>query len=54
MIKSDNKLMIKVDKILNYYKMDWEKYNELVNKNVIKIYKKVSKSEVLFMNREVK
>ena len=52
--KSDNKLTIKADKTSNYYKMDREKYNELVNKNVTKTYKKASKSEVLSMNREAK
>lgn len=52
--KSDSKLTIKADKTTNYYKMDREKYNELVNKNVTKTYKKANKSEVLSVNREAK
>ena len=52
--KSDNKLTIKAGHTSNYYKMDRERYNELVNKNVTKTCKKTSKSEVLSMNREAK
>ena len=53
-IKNDSKLRIKADKTTNYYKMNPEKYNDLVNKNVTKTYKKSNKNEVEAMNRDAK
>ena len=42
-VKSQNKLMIKADKTINYYKMDQRNYAELVNTNLTKTYKKTTK-----------
>ncbi|KAK3722564.1 hypothetical protein QZH41_007014 [Actinostola sp. cb2023] len=39
-VKHDNKLTIKADKTTNYYKIEQEKYSDLVKTNVNKTYKK--------------
>ena len=53
-VKDDSKLTVKADKTTNYYKMDQQRYNELVEANVTKTYKKTNESEILSINREAK
>ena len=50
-VKEDNRLTIKAEKTTNYYKMDRDKYDNLVT-NVTKTYKKTSKEEIQSINRE--
>ena len=38
-IKTLKELLVKADKISNYYKMDIDRYNELLSKHVTKNYK---------------
>ena len=45
-LKQDNRLVIKADKTNNYYKLNKEEYQQLVNKNVQQEYKKSSESNV--------
>ncbi|KAK3745372.1 hypothetical protein QZH41_001400 [Actinostola sp. cb2023] len=53
-VKHDNKLTIKAYKTTNYYKIEQEKYSDLVKTNVNKTYKKASEAKVLDINREAK
>ena len=53
-VKEDNRLTIKAEKTTNYYKMDRDKYDNLVTANVTKTYKKTSKEEIQSINREAK
>lgn len=53
-LNNDSKLTVKADKTTNYYKMEREKYNDLVDSNVTKTYKKADKKEVLSINRDAK
>ena len=45
-IKASTKPLIKADKSTNFYKMDPNKYNSLVEKEIQKEYKKISPSEI--------
>ena len=53
-IKSDPLLLIKADKSNNYYKMESEKYNELLEKEIQKEYKKVTPIEIKNIESEQK
>ena len=44
-IKADSRAHIKADKSTNYYKMEGKKYNELVEKEIQKEYRKVTPNE---------
>ena len=50
----DDKLMIKADKTINYYKMDKQNYADLVNTSMTKTYRKTTQSEVMAINKEAK
>ena len=39
-LKEDDKLIVKADKTVNYYKVDCGKYNELLHSNITQSYKK--------------
>ena len=43
-IKNSDKLLIPTDKTTNFYNMDTSTYNDLLHKNITKIYKKVTPS----------
>ena len=45
-IKSENRVFIKADKSNNHYKMEGNKYKQLVEKEVQKEYKKATKREL--------
>ena len=51
-IKKDNKLTIKADKTVNYYKMEPKRYNELLTENITKNYKKASLKEAAAVNQK--
>ena len=40
-IRNDKKVIVAADKTRNYYRMDKERYQELLNNNITKDYKKV-------------
>ena len=52
-MKSD-KLLVPADKTSNFYKMDIPSYNELLQKNITKTYKKVSPDMVNSIELEAK
>ncbi|RUA05113.1 MAG: hypothetical protein DSY43_05320, partial [Gammaproteobacteria bacterium] len=45
-VKNDKHLFVKADKSINFYKLDTSKYNQLLNDNVTKIYKKTDKKQL--------
>ena len=49
-IEKCNKLIIPADKTSNHYKMAPQKYQELLEKNIQKEYKKVSKETINKVN----
>ena len=51
--KSDN-LLVPADKTSNFYKMDTSTYNELLQKNITKTYKKASPYTVYSIELEAK
>ena len=53
-VKNDHRLTVKADKTTNYYKMDRDKYNDLVHDNVTKTYRKSDRNEVNSINKEAK
>ena len=53
-VRNDKNLTIKADNTTNYYKIDREKYTNLVHTNFTKTYRKSNKSEVSDINREAK
>jgi hypothetical protein len=50
-IKSSDRLIVKADKTTNLYKMQKCEYNELLNNNVTKVYKKASKELMKDINK---
>ena len=53
-VRNDKNLTIKADKTKNYYKVDRERYTNLVHANVTKTYKESNKNEVSDINRKAK
>ena len=53
-ITQDNKLIIGADKTANYYKMDKDKYRELLKVNIEKTYKIAPSNQVSDINKESK
>lgn len=47
-------MFVKVDKLVNFYKLDVIEYNWFLNDNIIKIYKKVDKKKFNVINDEVR
>ncbi|KAK3739663.1 hypothetical protein QZH41_014203 [Actinostola sp. cb2023] len=45
-VKNDKHLFVKADKSINFYKLDTSKYNQLLNDNVTKTYKKTDKKQL--------
>ena len=43
-IKHDNRMFVKADKTSNFYKMPTEEYNQLLNKNIQKNYRKANEN----------
>ena len=53
-IKNEDKVMIKADKTTNYYKMAKEDYNEHMERNITKEYKKASQNDFENVTKEDK
>ena len=53
-IKNENRLFVKADKSTNYYKLDTTKYNQLLNDNITKTYKKADKNQLNKIDAEAK
>ena len=53
-IKVSNKLLVKADKTSNYYRMEPNKYNELLRNNITSEYKKADKAKVMESNNRMK
>ena len=53
-INNDDHLIVKADKTTNYYRMEPGQYNELLNKNIQKSYKKAQKTQEDKINKEAK
>ena len=51
-IKNEKKVIISADKTRNYYKMERDDYNELLNNNITKDYKKADESLVKEITKE--
>ncbi|KAK3749995.1 hypothetical protein QZH41_000415 [Actinostola sp. cb2023] len=45
-VKNDKHLFVKADKSINFHKLDTSKYNQLLNDNVTKTYKKTDKKQL--------
>ena len=45
-VKSDNRLLVKADKSTNFYKLDTAKFNQLLNDNITKAYKKADRNQL--------
>ena len=43
-MNNSDKIFVKADKTRNFYKMDYQKYNNLLTKNITKSYKKLDTS----------
>ena len=53
-VKNDNRLFVKADKSTNFYKLDTTKYNELLDANITKTYKKADKGQLRVIDAEAK
>ena len=53
-VKSDNRLFVKADKSTNFYKLDAAKYNQLLNDNITKAYKKADGNQLKKIDTEAK
>ena len=53
-IKSETKLLIAADKTTNFYKLEPSTYNELLEKNITKSYKKALPETTLAIHKENK
>ena len=53
-VKSDNRLFVKADKSTNFYKLDAAKYNQLLNDNITKAYKKSNGNQLKTIDTEAK
>ena len=45
-VKNDDRLFVKADKSTNFYKVDTTKYNQLLQANITKTYKKADMSQL--------
>ena len=52
--KRDNRLFVKADKSTNFYKLDAAKYNQLLNDNITKAYKKSNGNQLKTIDTEAK
>ena len=53
-VKSDNRLFVKADESTNFYKLDTTKYNQLLEANITKTYKKAHKNQFTKIDYEAK
>ena len=53
-VKSNNRLFVKADKSTNFYKLDAAKYNQLLNDNITKAYKKSDGNQLKAIHTEAK
>lgn len=53
-VKRDNRLFVKADKSTNFYKLDAAKYNQLLNDNITKGYKKADGNQLKRIDNEAK
>ena len=53
-VKSDNRLFVKADKSTNFYKLDTTKYNQLLEANITKTYKKAHKNQLTKIDSKAK
>ena len=53
-VKSDNRLFVKGDKSTNFYKLDAAKYNQLLNENITKAYKKSDGNQLKKIDTDAK
>lgn len=54
MIKNENRLFVKGDKSTNFYKLQATKYNQLLNDNITKTYKKADNNQLSKIDAEAK
>ena len=54
MINDENRIFIAADKTTNYYKMDKEKHDDLLHRNITKDYKKANESIIKDVTKEDK
>ena len=53
-IKNEERLFVKADKSVNFYKLDVPEYNRLLNDNITKTYKKAEKKKLNVINDEAR
>ena len=53
-VKRDNRLFVKADKSTNFYKLEAAKYNQLLNDNITKAYKKADDNHMKNIDKEAK
>lgn len=53
-IKNEDRLFVKADKSVNFYKLDATEYNRLLNDNITKTYKKADKKKLNVINDEAR
>lgn len=53
-VKRDNRLFVKADKSTNFYKLEAAKYNQLLNDNITKAYKKADDNQLKKIDTEAK
>ena len=53
-IKNETRLFVKADKSTNFYKLDNTKYNQILNDNITKTYKKADKNQLNKIDAEAK
>ena len=54
LIKNENRLLVKGDKSTNFYKLQATKYNQLLNDNITKTYKKADNKQLSKIDAEAK
>lgn len=54
LIKNENRLFVKTDKSTNFYKLQATKYNQLLNDNITKTYKKADNNQLNKIDAEAK
>ena len=53
-VRNEDRIFVKADKSTNFYKLDTNQYNHLLNANVTKTYKKADKSKLDKIDKEAK
>jgi len=53
-IKNEDRLLVKADKSVNFYKLDATEYNRLLDDNITKTYKKADKKKLNVINEEAR